>query len=74
METEHTDEEQLRYADEQGIQIQDIYTSLEQIQKDLTEAINAPISQLKMVYMKLIRNKLDKTIDHGSYIQSDGRE
>ncbi len=54
--------------------VQDIYTSLEQIREDIAAIIRDGELTYPQTLNKLqeIVNKLDKTIDHGSYIQSDG--
>jgi len=54
--------------------VQDIYTSLEQIREDIASIIRDGELTYPQTLNKLqeIVNKLDKGIDHGSYIQSDG--
>jgi hypothetical protein len=47
----------------------DHYETLEQIVADMTEAINIPNTKLKVVKMQMCRDKVQKTIKQGKYLQ-----
>lgn len=48
-----------------------VYLSLEELVKDMTEAINIPNTTLKVVNMQICRDKLQRTIQTGVYIQTN---
>ena len=65
----HMKQENPVYPDSEFRPSVDVYNKLEDIVTDMTEAINIPNTTLKVVYMQECRDKLQRTISSGKYLQ-----